>query len=240
VGSLALVRLAGRARGAAALAAALLVGCAGSGDAPPEKSAAAAERPAWVAAAKDVGRTEGDTYVHEGIGLRLTLPEGWVFLPREQVDQVTSEGNRAVAVDDQKLAAEAEAAGQIGSVLFVMVDASSVQGSIPIPTVVGTLEAVDPRLPNPTSLDYATGVKDRIEQSQVRIRFEGEAEPAPLGGAPAARLHATTDSPGGVLHQTYWFCVRGRLLLSLVVSQGAVAQRSRVDEALARLRFGPP
>jgi hypothetical protein len=221
--------------GAAALALAAL-GCATQREPAPAPDE---ERPAWVEAAKDVGRTEGSEYVHDGLGLSVTLPEGWVFLPREQIEQATSASNSAMAADDEKLAAEAEAAARISSVLFVMVDVDSLQASIAVPTVVGTLEPVDPRLLRPTALDYARGVRDRIEQSQARIRFESEAEPAARGGADAARIRATTESPGGALQQTFWFCVRGRLLLSLVASHFEDAQAARIDQALAGFRFAP-
>ncbi len=223
-----------RQRACFALAAAL--GCAAPGD-EQGTPAPAAESPAWVRAAKELGRTEDDRYVHDGLALRLTLPEGWVFLPREQIEQATSESNSALAAEDAALAAEAEAAARISSVLFVMVDAASLQGTTPVPSVIATLEPIDPRLLEPTPLDFAVGVKARMEQSEARIRFESEAEAALLGGVPAARLRATTESPAGALHQTFWFCVRGRLLLSLVASHAVDAHGARIDDALAQLRF---
>jgi hypothetical protein len=224
------------APGRALLLALAALGCASpSGDAAPP-----AERPAWVDAARDLGQTGDDAYVHDGLGLRVALPEGWLFLTREQIDQVETQGYGEMAREDEKLALEAEAASEITSVLFVMVDVDSLRGATPVPTLIATLEPIDPRLLRPAPIDYARSFRERFEQSEAKIRFESEAEPAPLGGAPAARVVATSEGPAGALRQTFWFCVRGRLLFTLIASLPEESQRPRLEQALAQLRFAGP
>jgi hypothetical protein len=145
-----------------------------------------------------------------------------------------------MAREDRQLADEAEAAAQITSFLFVMVDAASLRGASPVPTVIATLEPIDPRLVSPGPLDYARGFRERFERSEAKIRFESDAEAASLGGAAAARIEATSEAPEGALRQTFWFCVRGRLLFTLIASLPEESLRPRLDEALAGLRFGTP
>jgi len=59
-------RAARRRPGAAALSVVAALGCAAGA---PSGEAPAGEQPAWVAAAQELGRTEGDHYLHDGLGL---------------------------------------------------------------------------------------------------------------------------------------------------------------------------
>lgn len=151
------------------------------------------------------GRFEGNTFIHEGLGIRLPFPEDWVILPPEAQGDMSRGGRELLSGGDPTGGAYASAGAPTSRMLFQVnrYPLGTVQGMNP--SLVGAVENISARPQIQTAVDYLQMLQSFLEQGGTPIAFEPIAPSSLLGGQEFAIL-AVTLRPAAdlIIGQVYY------------------------------------
>jgi hypothetical protein len=151
------------------------------------------------------GRFEGNIFIHQGLGVRLPVPEDWVILPPEAQGDQTRRGRELLSGGDPTGGAYANAGAPTSRMLFQVnrFPPGTVQGMNP--SLVGAVENISARPQIQTAVDYLQMLQSFLQQGGAPIVFEPIAPNAVLGGQEFAVLAVTLrPSADLIIGQVYY------------------------------------
>jgi hypothetical protein len=150
------------------------------------------------------GRWEGTVFVHDGLGLRVTVPEIWVIAPDEAISQLSSTGRDVLSRGDPTGTAYGAEGPPTSRTLFAVYrfPLGTVQGINP--SLVAAVENVSARPQTQTAADYLQMLQSFLSRGGTPMVFEPIATESLLAGQEFAVLGVTIQpEPGARIAQVY-------------------------------------
>jgi hypothetical protein len=150
------------------------------------------------------GHWEGSVFIHDGLGMQITVPGDWVIAPEESTQQLAAKGRDLLSRSD----ADGDAYGAEGQPtsrqLFAVYrfPLGTTQGINP--SLVAALENVAARPQIQTAADYLQMLESFLSRGGTPMRFEPIAPDAELAGQEFSVLAVTmTPAKDLVIGQVY-------------------------------------
>jgi len=171
------------------------------------------------------------------LGLELTLPEGWSVSDEEQKKQQMDSGAKALAGDDEQLAAALAEGSQRSVSLFSVFERPIGQSTGFSASLVGIAEDIRMAPHVKTPEDYFADVKKGLSQMSLKVSYPREPGRQTLGGQPFSVLYATMPVPGLEVNQRYFARRFDDYMLLVIASHATDEQKAALDVSLATLKF---
>jgi len=182
----------------------------------------------------DFGSFAGSTYTNKFFALSITMPAGWNVQDPEALKRMTSEGLKAVAGNDRRLARAAE----LQSVSLFAVFEHPVGAPVEYnPGIVATAERVSHMPGIRNGKDYLFHARKLLGAGQLSVTFPKEVYAEQLGGVEFHVLTAQIVAPGHVVTQQYHAAVMKGYALGFVISYQTDAQRVTLESVLNTVAF---
>jgi hypothetical protein len=152
----------------------------------------------------DSGRWDGSVFVHEGLGLRVTVPGDWIIAPDESSGQLSSAGRELLSTGDPTGSAYGAEGQPTSRQLFAVYryPLGTVKGINP--SLVAALENVAARPQIQTAADYLQMLETFLSRGGTPMTFEPIVPSSELAGQEFAVLAVTLQpAPDLVIGQVY-------------------------------------
>ena len=182
------------------------------------------------------GRWEGTVFIHEGLGLRVTVPGYWIIAPEESSGQLSSAGRDLLSKSDPTGSAYGAEGQPTSRQLFAVYrfPLGTIQGINP--SLVAALENVAARPQIQTAADYLQMLQTFLSRGGTPMNFEPIVSSSELAGQEFAVLAVTLQpTPELVIGQVYHARRVGDSIFTVVATFSTPEQWAELELVLGAM-----